>query len=500
VTGSLQFNQIFIRPNAEKGLAADTSLIVYPSGELVLSDSTYSDSSQIIIEKGAAVSFLEGSKIDFENSASKKGVFNIKEGASLIDMNTAADFEIKTEHSFIGGTKYLYSPSITGMNGASFGQNKTLGTWNEDNASWSPMLDTDVLTKGKGYILKYVANNDTSFQGVVNTGTFDMAIALTDVDDFEHEGWNLIGNPYPSAIDLEKIVLSSDINKSFYIYNPIEKNFKIYQKGGIKLNGAEQFVLPNEAFFIKADASSTLSFNNSARVHFYANPSSKELNNILKLKVNNVTYSDETAILFNDNALNTFDSEYDAVKHIISPVETPILYTKINSDNTPFAINTFKYEGGTTRTIPLSFEAGTDGAYTISVNELIFDAAVSVSLKDKTLDVTQDLKTNPTYNFNYTSGDAADRFEIVFSGFVGVEDIVLKSNIKVFSNNNNIFINSDSNNTKVEIYNLNGQLLLQKNFSNSGMNTISTNLPQSIYLIKVITNEETICTKVVLSK
>jgi len=501
VSGSLRFNQIFIRPNAEKGLATDTALIVYPSGELALSDSSYWDQSSISVGSGEAISFFEGSIINLTNLNFNYSYFDLKKEASLIDMNQVANYDINFEQTFEGGKRNLFSPSVETMNVWDFGDNKTIGSWNETTASWTLLGDADILNAGNGYFVTYdLTDTYKQFYGSANSGEFNIPVTLTDIGNFEFEGWNLIGNPYPSAIDLEQIDLPVDFYNSFYTYDPSNKQFMLYQQGGVSLNGANQYVNPNLAFFIKTDANSIFNIDNDARVHYMNTAkNTKEISNILKLKASGLVYSDETAVLFNNDATDNFDKEYDAAKMFAITVTSPTLYTKITGKDAPIAINTLEYQVNT-RTIPLYFEAPNTGSYTIDVTELTFDPSVTVFLKDLSDNSMHDLKTNPSYNFIYTNGDDPNRFEIIFDGFVGVEDIANENSINIFSSKNTIFINNKYDNSKVEVYDLNGKLLFQKNIFNSGINSLNVNLPQSIYLVKLISQEETICKKVVISK
>lgn len=500
-TGRLSFNQIFIRPNAEKGFANDTALIIYPSGELALSDSAYMNPSFISIAEGEAVSFLEGSTIEFENQDFMTSQFDLKEGSSLIDMNPTSNYDAFFENRFLAGKRYLFSPSVKNLNVSDFGEDKSLGSWEEATHSWQALTDADILDAGNGYFVTY--NSSDTYKilyGKANTGDFNMPATLTDVGNFEFEGWNLFGNPYPSAIDLDMINLPVDFYNTFYIFNPTEKQFMLYQQGGVSINGASQFVNPNQAFIVKTDANSMFNINNDARVHFFSNAkNTNSVNNVLKLKVSGIANSDETAIIFNQNATDNFDKEYDAAKFLSNAVTKPVIYTKIAGEDAPIAINTFEYVTNT-KIIPLYFETLANGPYSINVSELNFDPSVTVFLKDLNDNSMHDLKTNPTYNFTYSSGDTPNRFEIIFDGFVGVEDVATENNLNIFSNKNTIFINSDTKNSRVEVYNLNGQLLLQKNISNLGLNSVDVNLPQSIYLVKVITDKEIFTTKVSISK
>ena len=382
------------------------------------------------------------------------------------------------------------------------GANGSVFSWDETTATWNFISDDAYeLVPGQGYGLRYGASNATKiFKGLANTGLQTVGLSLTDVGEFGHEGWNLLGNPYPSALDLEELDLPMDVHSTFYTYNPNARNFKVYQKGGLSLNGGKQAVKANEAFFVKTDAAVDFNFQNVARVHFINNGGTKELNHMLKLKVSNDFTSDELAILFNADATDNFEKEYDATKFYDEQSPMPVIFTKIAGDDAPISINTMEYLL-TNRTIPIFFKTGATGTYTIEASDLIFDAEVTVILKDTKLNTTQDLRTNPSYSFTHEFGDAPNRFEVLFSGFVvGVDDVMENTNVNIFSNNNNIIINSNYDKVKLEVYNLNGQLLLQKNINNSGTSTISTNLAQGIYIVKVISNEEIVTKKIVLTK
>jgi len=500
-TGNLQFRQIFIEQNAEKGFANDTSLIIYPSGGLFLSDSTYYGNAEIVINKNEAVTFYEGSTIDLTNSEGKTTNIILKDGSSFIDMNSTSQVQGTSEHIFSGGKNITFSPSIKDITVNDFGNEMMISNWSEQNVGLEPMLTTDILNSGIGYSVYSIWNDSyKKFSGFINTGTYNIPVSSENTDAFEYQGWNLIGNPYPSSIDFESITISPDINYNFYIYNSDNKNFEIYQQGGVSLNGADQYILPNQAFFIKTDANTTFDIDNTSRIHYFENAkNSNIISNVLKLQVTGNSLSDETAVLFNNEATNLFDYQFDAVKFINPNSESPNLYTIISEDNTPLAINTLKHETSNP-VIPLYFESGSSGDYIINVSEFLFDEGISVSLKDMLDNNTYDLETHPSYNFTYQEGDDPYRFQLIFNGIINIDDLDIENDINIFSYDNNIFINSEYENANVKIYNLKGQLLLEKQLSNIGLNTINVNFPQSVYLVKVITKDKTLCKKIVLSK
>ncbi len=512
VSGRLRFRQIFIEQNAEKDFLNDTAIVVYPNGGFSLSDSTFMPPMMSMhpyllkLENGAAVSFMEGSEINLKNSTNwEEASILLDKATSFVDRNNDSRFNCEVLNVFKGGIRQGFSSSIEGTNASSFGENISIGTWNEQGGMWNPVINFDPIVGGVGYFVTPSANDIPVFlEDTVNTGNFMIPLTSFNPGGFAYSGWNLLGNPYPSGLDFEEIDIPfMNMHSNFYTMQSGAGNFSVYQKGGITINDGNQYISPNSVFFVKTDGPAVFNFSNNARVHYTQANSSKETyvsENTLKLTVSGNSFSDETAIVFNENATNGFDKEYDAVKMLNITSSAPVLASVITGIEGLIAINTFAFETGSPRIVPLIFTAGTSGTYTIDVSELTFGESVSVFLKDLTDNSMYNLRTNPTNNFDFDTGDDSNRFQLIFDGFSGVENIENENTIKIFSDKNIIFVNSKYENAKVEVYNINGQLLLQKNVSTKGLSSINTNLANGIYIVKVSSKEESITEKVVLSK
>lgn len=106
------------------------------------------------------------------------------------------------------------------------------------------------------------------------------------------------------------------------------------------------------------------------------------LNDALKIKLLNSTYSDEAVVRFLPNALPSFDSNYDAWKLFSSNNLIPAIYTKIDSASF-LSINALPIYDSK-QEIPLYVKITTPGAYTFQSIELgLFSANTSVFLEDK---------------------------------------------------------------------------------------------------------------------
>ena len=142
--------------------------------------------------------------------------------------------------------------------------------------------------------------------------------------------------------------------------------------------------------------------------------STAQLSDALMLTVSNGNYSDQTAIRFLDDATNNFDSDYDAYK-LSNGGLTPNFSSYINNLN--YSIHALEGSGKKiNETVPLNLEVAFSGDYTITAEEIgLFDSKCTIVLIDNLLNIKQDLKANPTYNFSFNVGDPIDRFSVSFN-------------------------------------------------------------------------------------
>ncbi|MEZ5083700.1 MAG: hypothetical protein R2750_09645 [Bacteroidales bacterium] len=56
--------------------------------------------------------------------------------------------------------------------------------------------------------------NHRSFSGSTNTGNQNKAFTQNG------DGWNLIGNPYPSSLDWEAVTIPAELNGAIWLFDP----------------------------------------------------------------------------------------------------------------------------------------------------------------------------------------------------------------------------------------------------------------------------------------
>jgi len=506
VAGQLSTRSLVIEQSAERNLSAESNFVMKGDGGLYIQPDALATGipAKIQFGKGSTGSIAEGATIDLFEADQTRGNARLilEEGSSFINLNTALTVTAEKVYKMTAEQKrYVASPftnAVTDM----FVNNGTMNSWTESSVSWSPSNFSDEMSSMQGFSTTSSSNLPVTLEGELNNGTTTLQLTNDGSNDIDVQGWNLTGNPFASAIDLETVDFTG-INNTVYYYDEIQKNYKLYQLGGVSTNGAIQYVQPGEAFFVKTESYETLSLDNSNRVHYYEGLSSGNANNfdkILKIKATANGYTDEAVIRFIDGTSDEYNSTDDAFKKFGYENTAPQIYTKTTA-GLKMSVNALPFGFDSPVNVPFNFESGIAGTYTVSVTDLNFNPGITVTLVDNLTGGNQDLRANPTYTFDYDPSEITTRFEIQFgSGINSVKDVDA-SGISIYAESKNIFINTgDLTNLSTEIYNISGQLVHTEKLAKSGVNKIQLNLPSGIYMVKTTGNTSSKTEKVFISK
>lgn len=274
-------------------------------------------------------------------------------------------------------------------------------------------------------------------------------------------GWNLIGNPYPSGIDwdLNEAWVKYNVTNSIYIWNPQANQFSSYN-GSIGSNGGSRYIAPMQAFFVVATGPlAQVQALHSTRV---TSPTTffktDEISELIRLKVTGNGFQDETVVYFNADASEELDNN-DSYKLKSLASGAPLFASRIGNNN--ISINTLPSHN-TETIIPLFIEA-VPGNYSITAAELIgFGNGNPVYLEDAWTGNIVEITENFQYDF-YTDGNDNFRFSIKFDAPVitGVENASTKVN--VYQSNGEIVVETSgfSANTGVlNMINSAGQIIM----------------------------------------
>ena len=193
-----------------------------------------------------------------------------------------------------------------------FYQNFAVNQWNENTASWSFLNSGSSLSQLRGYATNYRGTNPVlSFTGTFNNGTMSIGVSNASTSDGTY-GWNLVGNPYPSVIDLQSSGWTwTNVDQTAYFYNGNSGSYATFNVSSGGTNGGTRYITPGQGFFVHANASSgTFGVSNAIRVaqsaSFYK--SGNNQNQLVRIKASNVLFETDMIIGFEDEASSNFDS------------------------------------------------------------------------------------------------------------------------------------------------------------------------------------------------
>jgi hypothetical protein len=440
---NIEFNNLSI---------SNTEGITSQVGLLTANNLTISTGSNLTIEAQKNVSINN----TLENNAGSSGLVlesNASGTASLIQYTPGVQATVEryvTTNSWhymfsplseIATTTYVYEGTFINYNLYSYNES-TSDYWNATTTfgktGWEIEYMKTYLPIDKGYIYNrttlpseifsqtggnlFVGQKNFSVNYTVNTGVIGNEVTQGWP---AFDGWNLIGNPYTSAIDWD-LIDKTDIESGVYLYDGNNYQYYIYGGGnspwdaGITLNGGTHIIPSGQGFFVKVKNDSTthsgiVTIPENARVHnaqpFYKS-SPASVSNILKLRISNQNASDETVIRTVPYATEWHDSKYDASKLYSLNKIVPQIYSQniVNNDN--YAINAIP-EIENNKEIPIGVYAGVDGQYTINIKENSFEGYF-IWLEDKLLGVYQNILQNTVYSFNQKVGNNNTRFVLHF--------------------------------------------------------------------------------------
>ncbi len=375
---------------------------------------------------------------------------------------------------------------------------------------------TVTLDAATGYITYNDHELDVSFGGTpanLNNGaTYTPALSYTNNDGDNgagvyYDGWNIIGNPYPCALDFNALALTN-VNSTIYYWDGDTNNYKYYNNGGGQIDdgsdvvsGGTRYIPAMQSFAIKTNDGGAPSINieKPDRVHntqtmWKKGDKAETLTQYLKLRTEANDYSDETVIRFLEDAVVDIDNQYDAFKMFPNNQDVPMIYSLTTETvEYPLAINSLPLTSiGTT--IPLGFKTGEAGTFTIQVTEFNFDAGTEVKLIDTQENTETTLYEGAEYTFTFAGDDSRDRF-FLFSTTTGIEnpdtDTDLETKIKIWSSNKDVFVSISSYkliDANIQVFDILGKNIVDKKL-NGTYNIVNVPAASGTYFVKIRTKD-----------
>jgi hypothetical protein len=373
--------------------------------------------------------------------------------------------------------------------------------WDEGTQLYVNVTNTaDAMPALRGYSFKsFDASPLTaSFTGTLNTASFGGAANLS-YSSGTTVGYNLVSNPYPSAINFDVThngITPTNLEPS--IWYRTNSTFATYNyTSGLGQNNGQAIIPAMQAFWVRVAtvAGGGLQITPAARVHntqaFYKTPET----NVFRINLSDGTTNDEAVISFHLLALNTFE-DYDSKKMFATDNTVAQLYS-ITSDNNEVAINgQNELTSGEERIVTLGF-ANAAGTFTFNASNIAdFDPAVSVYLEDALQNSMINLRKINSYTFNSADANNAGRFKVHFINKITGIPVNSENNISVYNDGYTIYINT-AEQSSIDIFNAIGEKILTKQVE-VGLNKIQLSVDKGIYLVKVQTKSTAFSKKIYL--
>lgn len=511
---------------------------------------------ELLVNTGFTLTITSNHYVKVENNVTVNGSLIVENNGSLVQVDDTATstgsivVKRKTTRMKLYDFTYWSSP-VKGMTLYQLSPN----TLSDKYFSFNPLTNNYVLSNygvdtmlpAVGYLVRapqgWSATNSTEgvyegiFTGVPNTGIIPVTIQ-------KGAGtYNLIGNPYPCAIDIDAFI-TDNTNKGLvngmialwthntaissatpgnYIYNYSSDDYAKYTlTGGIKTVSAafpggavpDGKVASGQAFFIEAKTSLsngtyTANFNNSMRITgnnagFYRtqpghNPTHNnvEKNRLWVHMSNDQGAYNETLLGYLTGATNEYDNLYDGKTFEAGNVLS--LYTLIGTDR--YCIQGRALPFNENETIPLGYSTTLAGTFSIGIENLDgFFHNQQVFLFDK-LDGTYHNLKEGSYSFVTATGIYNDRFELRFTdALLGTEPVINVANsLIIYTAKQEINFSAKATIKSIEIYDLSGRIIFTGNNIDAVTYTIADlNIHSQVVIAKIKLDDNTVVARKVL--
>ncbi|UTW67271.1 T9SS type A sorting domain-containing protein [bacterium SCSIO 12643] len=426
---------------------------------------------EVEVESGGILAIDSNTYLSISNSINNNGTINICENSSLIQTGTGSDnnsgtgtYNVKRAGNNSAYYYNIWSSPIQSAPLSSVFNNsnpcdiyvfdKDLQTWKYDytagytttcNGNSVTFTASDVILGGDGNMDigggYFVPGNPTAlktYNGTINNGDLQKAISITNLGnpggtDWADDDWNLLGNPYPSALNAtafwnENAVNNSRITDALYFWDEADTTGGYNQNsdyaswnlsGGVNSGNSSTIpggnIASGQGFWVVANANTNVVFNNSMRTssnsQFFKSQNLDQHNAWISF-TSPSGYRNNILIGYNQNTTDSVDAGYDAHKLVGNAHVRFASY--IGTDE--FVIQSIApLNIGDSKTIPIvvfSDEYGTHHFNEYKRENLPNN--VEIYLKDKYLGLEHNLVNGPyTVDLNPNT-EYKSRFELLF--------------------------------------------------------------------------------------
>lgn len=277
--------------------------------------------------------------------------------------------------------------------------------------------------------------------GPVNTGPTNLPVTFTDdpAVSNDEDGWVMVSNPYPSAIDWESNAwVKINVDDAIYIYDGTNEVYASYSTGsGLGTNGGSRYIASSQSFWVHCNANSPiLQANEGIKVPNDPDFIESAPYNYLRISIeDSMSMRDEVILNFDPKATSAFDHSYDAYK----------LYAYSNSqialihNSKPHSILSLA-DTSTSNSIEIETKVLTSGSYELKFNNQLVSNSCII-LEDLFTGRIENIADSASFHFWLSDTTTVPRFRLKLGRRVDIKigepechgervEVVLKNNFK----------------------------------------------------------------------
>jgi hypothetical protein len=444
--------------------------------------------SSLVVNSGAAITIASGKSLTINGNLSLKS--NTSGTSSLINNGVLTVTGITTTERYMTAHGWhMISSPVTGQSIVSFLSTNSLidvkpssdiramMNFDETTDRWSEFFTNSTpgnLSSGYGFAVWPITDGTVNYRGTLKTGTVNVIVTRTPSTGY---GWNLVGNPYSSAIKLTGTEGSID---NFYEVN-FDKIDNIYSAIYIWDNSESTpaYTLVNRAtstyyaalaqgFFVKAKSSATGSFQFTQAMQVHQNTvqlkSAKTNDSEINLLISNNNLKAKTSIKLIEGMSRGLDVGYDA--GILKAEPRLSIFTRLVDDvDAEFMLQCLSDRDYHRLKIPVGFDCSAGESITISAEAFNLPEDLRLILEDEVQQKFVDLAKGAYTTTTNANTVASNRFVLHTSEMTTrISEDAFSNHIKAYIDRNKQLqiIGETGKQAFASIYDVQGRLVLHQ--------------------------------------
>ena len=366
--------------------------------------------------------------------------------------------------------------------------------------------------------------------GEVNNGS--LSVTLYNNNNTYTEGFNLVGNPYPSPISWSAPGWTkNNIDNSVYYFMASDTDeyggkYSSYVNG-ISSDGFAGDTIPSmQGFFVHVSngtfpVTGTLGVTNSVRINDLTKPflksagapgrslKSSEASGRFLVRIS-ASFTDDMAasadplvVYFDDAAEPTFDTELDALKLFNTDWLVTNFYSVI-PDGRRLSVNALPPQRDSALYVPLGFTAYRDGEVSFRMRDLEnLPEGVRIFFRDASTGANTEMLPSGEYRINLPAGDYKNRFMLAFlKKTTGINDPDATATVfSAYSSGG--FLKAtvsamEGNEGRITVYDLNGKVQSLFKITETGRHDLPADFRPGIYLVEYTSGSLRVTLKLII--